>query len=122
MPSLRADPASATIRAAKLAAGGHLLIYGVAGNGKRHTIRRLCTTMRAEAGAVVLRLSCHRLLAAQRGGQPLASLLEGVFSRAKACACSLIVLEALELLCQRPAGAVSPASQSNQSIQKDINI
>ena len=77
--------------------GGHVLLCGPPGNGKRLLLKHASRQVRSSTNAAVIRLHCARLLAAAEHGA-LDGRLDEAFSLARRRSPCMILLEGLHLL------------------------
>ena len=114
-----ADAQTSQLAAAALR-GGHALLCGTAGNGKRRALRRVAARLRASANASVVRLRCARLLAAVESGG-LDAALDSVFDEARRRSPSLLLLSELQLLAAAEAASAAASAVGGDAAADGTN-
>ena len=121
--SLGAQRALASGDARLLAAGaggGHALLCGPSGNGKRRLLRRLAARLqRRLPGTSLVRVRCASLLAAASSGR-LAAALEAPFDEARRAVPSVLLLSELGLLAPAAPASSGAGADSEGGVHTQV--
>jgi SpoVK/Ycf46/Vps4 family AAA+-type ATPase len=99
--------------------GGHVLLCGPPGNGKRHTLSRLAAILGGSIGVRVHRLRCTSLLAAADSGS-LEAVMSGAFDTTAQGAPTVLLLDDLRLLSGGASASAAVEDSSRSGVEQQV--